>query len=101
MLYEKIAARQKDAKNKQIFLDIARAERGHYETWKGYTGEETSHPAARNRLVLLMSRAARRYVYIKFFEKSEDAGILICAPLNTNCRKRAPSLPRREENVNR
>ena len=40
ILYGKIADRQKDAQNKQTFQEISRAERGHYETWKAYTGQD-------------------------------------------------------------
>ncbi len=40
ILYEYIANRQKDEDNKTALLEIAKAERSHYKTWKGYTGQE-------------------------------------------------------------
>jgi VIT1/CCC1 family predicted Fe2+/Mn2+ transporter len=40
ILYEYIAERQKDEGNKTALLEIAKAERSHYKTWKGYTGQE-------------------------------------------------------------
>jgi len=40
ILYEYIAGRQKDEGNRTALLEIAKAERSHYTTWKGYTGQE-------------------------------------------------------------
>lgn len=40
ILYEYIAGRQKDEGNRTALLEIAKAERSHYKTWKGYTGQE-------------------------------------------------------------
>lgn len=40
ILYEYIAERQKDEGNRTALLEIAKAERSHYKTWKGYTGQE-------------------------------------------------------------
>ena len=40
ILYEYIAERQKDEGNRTALLEIAKAERSHYTTWKGYTGQE-------------------------------------------------------------
>ena len=42
ILYAHMAKRQKDERNKRVFEDISRAERGHCETWKSYTGQEVS-----------------------------------------------------------
>ncbi|MEA4869313.1 MAG: VIT1/CCC1 transporter family protein [Christensenella sp.] len=75
ILYEKIAVRQKDDKNKQAFLEISRAERGHYETWRAYTGEDAAPNRIRIALFLLLSRILGVTFTIKFFEKGEDIGI--------------------------
>lgn len=40
ILYEYIAGRQKDEGNRNALMEIAKAERSHYTTWKGYTGQE-------------------------------------------------------------
>ena len=40
ILYEYIAGRQKDEGNRTALMEIAKAERSHYKTWKGYTGQE-------------------------------------------------------------
>ena len=40
ILYEYIAGRQKDEGNRTALMEIAKAERSHYTTWKGYTGQE-------------------------------------------------------------
>ena len=75
ILYEKIAARQKDAQNKQTFREISRAERGHYETWKAYTGQDVLPKRVKIALFLLLSRILGVTFTIKFFEKGEDVGI--------------------------
>ena len=75
ILYEKIADRQKDAQNKQTFQEISRAERGHYETWKAYTGQDVPPKRGRITLFLLLSRILGVTFTIKFFEKGEDVGI--------------------------
>ena len=75
ILYEKIAARQKDAQNKQTFLEIASAERGHYETWKAYTGQDVSPKRGKITLFLLISYIFGVTFTIKFFEKGEVVGI--------------------------
>lgn len=101
MLYEKIAARQKDAKNKQIFLDIARAERGHYETWKGYTGEDVAPGRAKIAWFLLMSRVLGVTFTIKFFEKSEDAGISDLRTIENELPEARAIIAEEEEHENR
>ena len=75
ILYGKIADRQKDAQNKQTFQEISRAERGHYETWKAYTGQDVSPKRVKIALFLLLSRILGVTFTIKFFEKGEDVGI--------------------------
>ena len=75
LLYANIAARQKDAQNKQTFLDISRAERAHYEVWKGYTGQEIVPNRVKIALYALMSRLLGITFTIKLFEKGEGDGI--------------------------
>ena len=42
MLYEIIAERQKNPDNRTALLELARAEKNHYEIWKGYSGKDVS-----------------------------------------------------------
>lgn len=75
ILYARIAARQKDEGNRHVFLDISRAERGHYETWKSYTGRDVAPKRAKIALFTVLSRVMGVTFTIKLFEKGEDAGI--------------------------
>lgn len=75
ILYGKIAARQKDANNKRVFSEISRAERGHYETWRGYTKQEVAPNRRKIALFSVLSRVLGITFTIKFFEKGEDLGI--------------------------
>ena len=75
ILYGKIAARQKDANNKRVFSEISRAERGHYETWRGYTKQDVAPNRRKIALFSLVSRVLGITFTIKFFEKGEDLGI--------------------------
>ena len=75
LLYERIARRQKDENNRRAFLEISRAERSHYELWKGYTGRDV-YPRRRTMFVFLaMSRILGITFTLKFFERSEELGI--------------------------
>ena len=75
ILYGKIAARQKDANNKRVFSEISRAERGHYETWRGYTKQDVAPNRRKIALFSVLSRVLGITFTIKFFEKGEDLGI--------------------------
>ena len=75
MLYANMAARQKDEQNRTVFQDISRAERGHYETWKSYTGQDVAPNRVRIALFGLLSRVLGVTFTIKLFEKGEGAGI--------------------------
>ena len=75
ILYGKIAARQKDANNKRVFAEISRAERGHYETWRGYTKQDVAPNRRKIALFSVLSRVLGITFTIKFFEKGEDLGI--------------------------
>ena len=75
MLYANMAARQKDKQNRNVFEDISRAERGHYETWKSYTGQDVAPDRWRIALFGLLSRVLGVTFTIKLFEQGEGAGI--------------------------
>jgi VIT1/CCC1 family predicted Fe2+/Mn2+ transporter len=75
ILYEKIARRQKDENNKNAFLEIAKAEKSHYETWKGYTGKTIAPNRMKIFWFMVMSRILGVTFTLKFFEKTEETGI--------------------------
>ena len=75
ILYGKIAARQKDENNKRVFSEISRAERGHYETWRAYTGRDVAPDRKKIALFSVISRILGITFTIKFFEKGEDVGL--------------------------
>ena len=75
ILYGKIAGRLKDENNKKAFEEIARAERGHYETWRGYTGQDIAPKRGKILVFSLLSRILGITFAIKLFEKGEDFGL--------------------------
>lgn len=75
ILYGKIAARLKDENNRKAFEEISRAERGHYETWRGYTGQDVAPNRGKIFTFSLMSRILGITFAIKLFEKGEDLGL--------------------------
>ncbi len=75
ILYESIARRQKDANNKAALLEIAEAERRHYEFWKGYTGQEVRPNRLKIAFYKLMSRILGDTFTIRYFEQWEEYGI--------------------------
>jgi len=75
ILYGRIAARQKDENNKRAFEEISRVERGHYETWRAYTGRDVAPDRAKIVLFTLLSGLLGITFTIKFFEKGEDLGL--------------------------
>lgn len=75
ILYGRIAARQKDENNKHAFEEISRAERGHYETWRAYTGRDVAPDRTKIVLFTLLSGLLGITFTIKFFEKGEDLGL--------------------------
>jgi VIT1/CCC1 family predicted Fe2+/Mn2+ transporter len=75
ILYGRIAARQKDENNKHAFEEISRAERGHYETWRAYTGRDVAPERKKIVLFTLLSGLLGITFTIKFFEKGEDLGL--------------------------
>ncbi|MFV0353243.1 MAG: VIT1/CCC1 transporter family protein [Oscillospiraceae bacterium] len=75
VLYEYIARRQKDENNKRTFLEISKAERNHYETWKTYTGQDIAPSRFKIGFFKVISLILGDTFTIKFFEKGEDYGI--------------------------
>ncbi|MDD4312850.1 MAG: VIT1/CCC1 transporter family protein [Eubacteriales bacterium] len=75
LLYGKIAARQKNENNKRVFAEISRAEQGHYETWRAYTGRDVAPDRMKIALFSVLSRVLGITFTIKFFEKGEDLGL--------------------------
>ena len=75
ILYGRIAAHLKDENNKKTFEEISRAERGHYETWRGYTGQDVAPNRWKIAAFSLMSRILGITFAIKLFEKGEDLGL--------------------------
>lgn len=75
VLYAKIARRQKDENNKRAFEEISKAERSHYEIWKGYTKREIAPNGLRVGFFLVMSRVLGITFTLKLFEKFEETGI--------------------------
>lgn len=74
MVYTEIAKRQKNDANKLVLLEIADAERKHYETWKGYTKQDVTPNWAQIIFLKALSRILGDTFTIKFFEKAESLG---------------------------
>lgn len=75
ILYTYIAGRQKNENNKAALLEIAAAERNHYEVWKGYTSKDIRANMLKFLFYKLLSRVLGDTFTIKFMEKGEDFGV--------------------------
>jgi VIT1/CCC1 family predicted Fe2+/Mn2+ transporter len=75
ILYEQIARRQKDQSNKTALMEIAKAERRHYEIWKRYTGQDLKPNRPKIAFFKFVSRVFGDTFTIKFFEQGEQFGI--------------------------
>ncbi|MEA5015982.1 MAG: VIT1/CCC1 transporter family protein [Candidatus Limiplasma sp.] len=75
VLYGHIARRQTDETNKAALLEIAAAEKNHYEVWKGYTGKDIGPNRVKVAFFKVVSRILGDTFTIKFLEKGEDFGI--------------------------
>lgn len=75
VLYGHIARRQTDETNKAALLEIAAAEKSHYEVWKGYTGKDIGPNRVKVAFFKVVSRILGDTFTIKFLEKGEDFGI--------------------------
>lgn len=74
-LYAYMAKRQKTRENREVLLKISKAERGHYEIWKRYSGQEVAPNRAKLTLFRVIQFILGDTFAIKFFEKNEDSGI--------------------------
>lgn len=74
ILYAYIAGRQKNAQNKAALLEIAEAERSHYEVWKSYTGKDIRPNTLKLSFFKLLSRVVGETFTIKLLEKGEGFG---------------------------
>lgn len=75
MLYEYIAKRVKDKVNSAALMEIALAERSHYETWKRYTGKDVSPNRLKMFFFKMVSLIFGYTFTIKYFEKDEEYGV--------------------------
>jgi VIT1/CCC1 family predicted Fe2+/Mn2+ transporter len=74
ILYEYIAERQKDEGNRTALLEIAKAERSHYKTWKGYTGQELRPDTIKILFYKIINMLLGDTFTIKLFEIGETFG---------------------------
>ncbi len=74
ILYEYIAERQKDEGNRTALLEIAKAERSHYKTWKGYTGRELRPDTIKILFYKIINMLLGDTFTIKLFEIGETFG---------------------------
>lgn len=75
ILYERIAKRQKDEANRNALLEIAKAERHHYEIWKTYTGHDVKPDWLKIYFYSAVSILLGYTFTIKYFESGENSGI--------------------------
>lgn len=75
ILYEYLAGRQKNETNKDVFLQIAKAEHEHYETLKSYTGQNIAPNRFRITFYKILTWILGYTFTIKFFEQMEKFGI--------------------------
>jgi VIT1/CCC1 family predicted Fe2+/Mn2+ transporter len=75
VLYHYIAGKQKDEANKSVLVEIANAERSHYEMWKKYTGKELKPRNIKIFLFKIMSFLLGYTFTIKYMDKTEAIGI--------------------------
>jgi len=74
LLYEYIARRQKDPVNRRAFIEMADAERSHYQTWKDYTGSDVLPHRLKMLVFKVFSWVFGITFTIKFFEQGEQNG---------------------------
>jgi VIT1/CCC1 family predicted Fe2+/Mn2+ transporter len=75
VLYHYIASKQKDEKNKAVLVEIANAERSHYEMWKEYTGKDVKPRICKIIIFKIMSFLLGYTFTIKYMDKTEEVGI--------------------------
>ncbi len=75
VLYERLAKRQKDQKNREVLLRIAEDERQHAAVWQGYTGKTVTPNQLKIALYMLLCSVMGFTFAIKLMEKNERFGI--------------------------
>ena len=72
VIYEKIAQFAKGEENKATLLRLAKEEKGHYEIWKKYTGEEMKPEKAKVFKYTLLARILGFTFAVKLMERGEE-----------------------------
>ena len=72
LVYTKLAAIEKDPANKQILLQIANEENGHYNLLKQYTGRDVAPQKGRVAKFYMLARVLGITFAIKLMESSEE-----------------------------
>lgn len=101
ILYESIAGRQKEEGNRLALMEIAEAERNHYEIWKGYTEKDISPDWVKIILGKLICRILGDTFTIKFFEGGEGFGIRELQALEEEIPEARAVVAEEEEHENR
>ena len=73
LLYTQLAAIEKDPSNKEVLLQIANDEKGHYTILKKYTGQEISPNKLRVTKYYWLARILGITFAIKLMEDSEES----------------------------
>ena len=73
LLYTQLAAIEKDPSNKEVLLQIANDEKGHYTILKKYTGQEISPNKLRVTKYYWLARILGITFAIKLMEGSEES----------------------------
>ncbi len=72
VIYQKLAALTKDAKNAEILKSIARDEKKHYEFWKKITGKEIKPDMKKVNKYILLSKMFGLSYSLRLLEKGEQ-----------------------------
>lgn len=70
-IYTRLADATKEPANAQVLRHIAAEERGHYNFWRGYTGQDVAPDMGKVRRFVLISRAFGLTFGIKLMERGE------------------------------
>lgn len=73
LIYEGIAAREKNPRNQEILRNIAHQEREHEKIWRSYSGKEVAPDRKKAFFYLLLSRILGFTFVLKKMEKGENA----------------------------
>ena len=73
LIYEGIAAREKNPRNQEILRNIAHQEREHEKIWRSYSGREVAPNRKKAFFYLLLSRILGFTFVLKKMEKGENA----------------------------